>query len=93
MTDYVTRAELLSLVEEIFDKHTLMSEVPVQEFKSGDLNYNKLKSLICNKILQLMLDIDQDNDMSEIDKFVLITSSMATLAAENFVLWNDKLRG
>lgn len=90
--DYVNYNELLTLVEEMFDEHSLTSESDVYDFSTPDMNFHELKSLVCNNILQLMLNVNNDKNLSELDKFVSLASSMSYLAAENFVLWYEIMK-
>jgi hypothetical protein len=86
MSDYIKYENLLEQIAEMVDEHSIISDQGVREFNTESMNYEELKALTCNKILQLLLDIDNDTSMSELDKFVSIASSMSYLAMENFTL-------
>ncbi len=92
MADYVNYAEMLTLIEEMVDEHTLTQEIAVREFETDDLNYEELRTLVCNKILQLMLDVNDDDSMSDEMKFISLASSMSYLSMENFVLHYERMK-
>lgn len=92
MRDYANYEDILKLIEEMVDLHSDLDEFGVREFDSGNMNYEELKKLTSNKILQLLLDVNNNKELSETDKFISVASSMTYLAMENFVLHVNMLK-
>jgi len=82
----------LKLVDEMVDEHSLVLADGVREFDSGGMNYEELKGLVTNKMVQLVMDIYADRNMTDLEKTVSIISSMSYLSMENFVIHVDRLK-
>ena len=90
MSDYIKYEDLLEQIAEMVDEHSIMADQGVRDFSAESMNYEELKALTCNKILQLLLDVDNDTSRSDRDKFVSIASTMSYLAIENFCLHYER---
>ena len=87
--DIVIDESVIEAISDFVDTVNLVSETNLED---PDIDYTSAKMTIINSVIPQIVELFNDEDMDDKNKFITLVSSMSLVILENFYLNQQRLK-